>query len=118
MFEFLKTLVNIQIKDIEADVFPTPECIFGGKGEVEFELFQNGNASIEFEVKRTTIPDGTVVEVLGGGNYIGELVVQGGRAKQCLKFEEGQSQPQLEIGDTAEMIIHGQVCYVGTFCQD
>lgn len=120
MFDFLKTIVQVNTKltDLEADLMPTADCIFGGEGEIEFESFENGTGNIEFELKRSSIPDGTVVEVLAGGNYIGELTMQGGRAKQRIAFDVGQTQPELVAGDIADMVINGQVCYRGQFHND
>ena len=118
VFEFLKTIVNIQVKDIEAKLLPTAECLYGGKGEVELEAFSAGNTCVEAEIKYCGVPDGTPVDVTVGGNRIATLVVQGGRAKEYLKFSEHDNVPQAEVGDTAEMAINGQVCYRGTFYRD
>lgn len=118
MFGFLKTIINVEIKDVEAKLMPTPECVYGGIGEVEMEVFSAGNAKIECEIKHSGIPDGTQVDVVVGGNTIATLMMQGGRAKARLAFAEGDSIPQADIGDTAEMEINGQVCYRGTFCRD
>ena len=118
MFEFLKTIINIQVKDIEAKLLPTAECLYGGKGEVELEVFSAGNARAEFEIKHSSIPDGTLVDVIVGGNNIATLVIQSGRAKEYLTYSEGDNIPQAEIGDAAEMVINGQVCYRGTFYRD
>jgi len=118
VFEFLKTIVNVQVKDIEGKLLPTVECFYGGKGEVELEVFSAGNAKAEFEIKHSSIPDGTLVDVVVGGNNVATLVVQGGRAKEFLTYAEGDNIPQAEIGDAAELEINGQVCYRGTFQRD
>ena len=118
VFEFLKTIVNIQVKDIEAKLLPTADCQYGGKGEVELEAFSAGNARVEVEIKHCGIPDGTPVDVVVGGNNVATLVVQGGRAKEFLTYVEGDNVPQAEIGDAAEFEINGQVCYRGKFQRD
>lgn len=120
MFDFLKTIikVNRKIKDIEANLGPVPGCSYEGVGEVEFEVREDGCANIELELKRTNVTAGTVVEVVCGNEYVGEIHVVGDRNKQRIAFAPGEQLPQLEVGQTVEMIIDGQLCFSGVFHND
>ena len=120
MFDFLKTIIKInsKIKDIEAKLSPVPGCIFDGVGEVEFEAFEDGCGNIELELERTNVPAGTVVEVVCENVYVGEIHVVGARNKQRIAYPSAETLPQLEAGQTVEMIIDGQVCFAGVFLND
>ena len=118
MLNFLKSLVNAQVLDVEAKLFPSPGCTFGGKCEVELEVFHAGNARMEIEIKHTGIPDGTPVEVVAGGMTIATVQPVGGFAKEYLEYAEHQVHPELAVGDLVEMRIAGQTCYSGTCRKD
>ena len=118
MFGFLKNVISYEIKDIEAKCLPTPDCFYGGVGEIELEVFSSGNANLECKIKHSGIPDGTDVDVVVGGNNVATFTMQGGRARCQVSYTDGQIIPHAEIGDTAEMEINGQVCYRGVFQRD
>lgn len=120
MFEFLKTVLQVsyKIKDIEAKPSPVAGSVHTGLAEVEFEAYDDGRANIELELKRTNVPAGTVVEFVCENVYLGEIRIKGDRNKQRIAYAPGETLPQLEAGQTVELIIDGQVCFSGVFYND
>ena len=119
MFEFLKTIIDYEIKDIEAKLSPTPGCLYGGIGEVELEVYSSGKANLECKIKHSGIPDGTEVNVVINGYIVDTLTMHGGRAQNHRTFSaDAPTSLQAEVGNTVEMEINGQICYRGTFYRD
>ena len=119
MFGFLKTIIDYEIKDVEAKLTPTPECLYGGIGEVELEAYSSGKTNLECKITHSGIPDGTQVNVVINGNIVDTLTMQGGRARNHQTIAaDSPATPKADVGDTAEMEINGQVCYRGTFYRD
>ena len=118
MFSFLKSLVNVQVIDLEAKLFPTPDCNFGGKGEVELEVFKAGHAKMEIDIKHTVIPDGTPVDFVANGLVFATITPFRGYASERFSFDETQSYPEFAEGDIVEMQVAGQTCYTGMFQRD
>ena len=120
MFDFLKSIVKVnrKIKDIEAKLYPMADCAYVGQGEIEFEAREDGCANIEMELERTNVPVGTVVEVVCGNVYLGEIHIVSHHNKNRVAFAPGETLPQLEVGQTVEMIIDGKPCFTGIFYND
>ena len=118
MLDALKKLFRYKRIDLEAKMRPTPECTFGGVGEVEFELWSDGAAALEASLKQSGVPNGSDLEVFCGGRSISVLPVAGGYAKVYLTFAENQTPPAISAGDEAEMRLDGVVMYKGTFRRD
>ena len=118
MFSFLKSIISYQVIDLEAKLMPTPDCSFGGKGEVELEVFSSGNARMEIDIKHTVIPDGTPVDFVYNGSTFATVTPFRGYARERFSFGEQQVYPEFAEGDTVEMRIAGQTCYTGTFYRD
>ena len=70
MFEALKKLLRYKRSEVEASLNPTPECAWGGVGEVEVEVWSDGGVSIEASIKHSGAPDGTELEVYCSGNHV------------------------------------------------
>ncbi len=118
MLDWLRKVFSYKTVDLEAKLRPTPECTFGGSGEVEVEVWSDGNASIEAELKNSGVPAGTELELICANARIMNLAVTGGYAKQTLTFSEPRKPPRIEAGDTAELRLDGRVMYNGTFRLD
>lgn len=120
MFDFLKSIVKVnrKIKDIQAKLFPVAGCVYAGCGEIEFEAREDGYANVEIELKKTNVPVGTVVEVICGDVYLGEIQIAGNWNKKRIGFGPDETLPQLEAGQIAEMIIDGKSCFTGIFHND
>jgi len=58
MLEFLKKMFRFKKLDPEAKLQPTPECTFGGVGEVEVEVWSDGTASVELSLEHSGAPNG------------------------------------------------------------
>ena len=120
MFGFLKTIVRSKVLDMEAKLFPTEACTWGGQGEIEVELFSDGQGKIEFELEYSSLPPGSIVTVFVAGIHVGEFITsQGKKSKEVIFLNDSvRPIPQIEIGDPAEMLIDNEVCYRGQFRRD
>lgn len=121
MFGFLKSIVRTKVVDMEAKLFPTEACTFGGQGEIELEIFSDGQGKIEFELEYSNAPAGSIVTVFVAGAHVGEFVTSapGQKTKEVVWLNDSvPAIPQVQIGDPAEMQIDGQICYVGQFRRD
>ena len=118
MLDFLKKLVRFKRVDLESKLRPTPECTFGGIGEVEVEIWSDGTASLEASLKHSSVPNGSDLDIYWSGSKLITLPVAGGFAKQVLIFSEDQSVPEIKAGDEAELRLGDQVLYRGSFRRD
>jgi hypothetical protein len=117
MFGFLAKLFRTK-KEIEAKMFPAAGVTYGGKGEVEIDLWSDGEAKVEAELKYTSIPDGSQVEVVCAGQTILMMATTNGFAKFEQRFQVGQDLPEIKIGDQCEFHINGSLAYQGQFKRD
>jgi hypothetical protein len=120
MFGFLKNIVRTKVVDMEAKLFPAEGCTWGGQGEIELEIFSDGQGKIEFELEYSSVPPGSIVTVFVAGTHVGEFVTSPGqKSKEVVWLNNSiPAIPQVQIGDPAEMQIDGQICYVGQFRRD
>ena len=118
MFNFLAKFFRSKRGEVEAKLYPTPECQFGGVGEVEIETWSDGAVELEVSIKHTGIPDGTKLDVCFGGRKVLSLVVAQGYAKQWLKSSPQVVIPAINIGDEAEIQYQGNTLYRGQFRPD
>lgn len=118
MLEFIKKLFKTKRKELEAKLQPTPDTSFGGSGEVEIDTWSDESVTFEVEIKGSTIPDGTILDVYCRGVRVTSFPVQGGYAKRVLKPSAGAAARHLKVGDPAEFHVNGAVCYRGQFRPD
>lgn len=118
MFDALKKLFRFKRSEVEAKLSPTPECTWGGVGEVEVEHWSDGGVSIEASIKHSGVPDGTELEVWCAGNRITSLLVARGYAKAYVNSGAATQSPVVGIGDEAEFRHAGSTLYRGTFRRD
>ena len=118
MFNFLSRFFRVKQREVEAKLLPTPQCAFGGVGEVEIETWSNGFVQLEASLKHTGLPDGANVLLFCGGRQILTLQVTDGYAKRYLSAENGQEIPDMRVGDQAELRYQNQILYTGQFRPD
>lgn len=117
MFSFLSKIFRVKQKEVEAKLLPTPQCTYGGVGEVEIETWSGGSVKLEASLKHSGLPDGATIAVHLAGRQILTLQIAGGYAKQYMQSEE-RAIPDINIGDLAEMKYNSQVLYRGQFRPD
>lgn len=118
MFEALKKLFRYKRSEVEAHLNPTPECTWGGVGEIEVEVWSDGTVQIEASIKHSGVPDGTELEVCCSGNRVTTLLVNGGYAKVYVSSGDGSPLPEVGIGDDGELRHDGKTLYRGQFRRD
>lgn len=118
MFNFLSKLFTVKRKELEARLLPTPECTFGGVGEVEVETWSDGSISLEASLKYTGFPDGTEAEFWFGGKKVLSVLLSGGYGKEMLRSADGNAIPAVHTGDPAEIRCQNQLLYRGYFRPD
>ena len=118
MFKFLAKIFRTKQQELEAKLHPTPQCQFGGVGEVEIEFWSDGVSKLEASVKHTGIPDGAELDVCIRGDKVLSLIVNQGYAKQWLNSGHGVAIPAVRIGDQAQLRYQGTVLYQGQFRPD
>lgn len=118
MFEFLKKMFRVKRSEIEATLAPTPECAWGGVGEIEIETWSDGAVQVEASIKHAGAPEGTALEVYGAGRRLAELTVRGGYAKAHLSLTADALAAPIVSGDEAEFRSGGSTMYRGAFRPD
>jgi len=86
-----------------------------GRGEVERELYADGNAELKLQFSRTNLPEGAIVSLLINGRKTGDFQVSKGRVYKKINTQSGQTGPSVKAGDTAEVIYNGTAILSGTF---
>lgn len=107
-------------EDFEAKLIPTNENEFAksGRGEVERELYSDGNAELKLQFSGTNIPDGSSVNLHINGNIVKDYKVNKGRVYEKINTKSGATVPTVKAGDEAEVIYNGQTVLSGTFYPD
>ena len=116
--DFLKKFFRYKQSEFEADMYPTPECTFGGKGEAELKTWSDGSVWLEISLKHAGLEAGSTLEVHLAGERVTDLTVQRGYTKKYLKFEPQEASPKVGLGDEATLTLDGQVLYHGQFRPD
>jgi len=119
IFGLLKSKVKFRsvIEDFEAELGPTNLNDFArsGRGEVERELYADGNAELKLQFSRKNLPEGAIVSLLINGTKTGDFQVSKGRVYKKINTQSGQTVPSVKAGDTAEVIYNGTAILSGTF---
>lgn len=122
VFGFLKSKTKFRriVEDFEADLFPTNLNDFAraGKGEVERELYADGNSELKLQFNRTNLPEGATVSLIINGTKTGDFEVSKGRVYKKINTQSGQTVPNVKEGDMAEVEHDGTVILSGTFYLD
>ncbi len=117
MFKFFSKIFRVKSSELEAKLSPTPDCKFGGVGEIEIETWSDGEIKVKVSLKHTSIPDGTRVEFICGGHNLAVVNTVNGYAKKYLKpVQDGFL--SVNIGDEAEVRVEGCSLYRGQFRPD
>ena len=108
------------VEDFEADLDPTNlnEYSKSGRGEVERELYSDGNASLKLRFSGTLLPEGSMVTLVINGYKIDEFQVFEGRVYQKIETSSGRTIPSVKAGDSVEVIFDDTAILTGTFYQD
>jgi hypothetical protein len=118
MFEFLKKIFRTKRSEIEAKLAPTPDCTWGGVGEIEIESWSDGAVQVEASIKHSGAPDGTELEAWGAGHHLAGLTVRGGYAKAYVSLSADALAAPIVSGDEAEFRSGGDTMYRGAFRSD
>ena len=108
------------VEDYEAKLGPTNANDFArtGRGEVERELFSDGDAELELKFNGTNIPDGSLVTLLINGSKVEDFEVRRGAVYEKINSKSGATVPPINAGDTAEIVFDGTPILAGTFYLD
>lgn len=116
MLGFLKKLFVVQTSEFEAKLRPTPECTFGGVGEIEVSMFSDGKIQLELSLKHSGAPDGARLDFYSGAELLGTVTVKGGYAKSYDKLLDRTL--DISNGSPAELRMDGVTLYQGEFRPD
>ncbi len=107
-------------EDFEAKLAPTNANEFAraGRGEVERELYSDGNAELKLAFSRTNIPDGSMVKLLINGDFVKDYQVNDGRVYEKINTKSGMNVPSVKVGDKAEVIYNDTPVLYGEFYLD
>lgn len=107
-------------EDFEAKLAPTNANEFSrsGRGEVERELYSDGNAELKLQFSGTNIPEGSSVKLLINGDYVKDFLVNKGRVYEKINSKTGVTVPIVKAGDIVEVIFNEEVILSGTFYLD
>jgi len=108
------------VEDFEAKLKPTNINQFAqsGHGEVERELYGDGNAALKFYFSGTNLPEGSTVSLLINGFKIGDFLVSEGRVYEKIETKSGLTVPSVKTGDNVEVTYDESPVLSGTFYQD
>ena len=108
------------VEDYEAKLGPTNANEYAklGRGEVERELFGDGNIELEIKFNGTNIPDGSLVTLIINGSRIEDFKVRRGSVYEKINSKSGATIPPVKAGDTAEIMFDGTSILAGTFYLD
>jgi hypothetical protein len=116
MLRLLSKFFRIKTKELEAKLFPTPDCSFGGLAEIEAKLFGDNSAELKLSLKHSGVRDGSNLEFYSSGVNLGSAECKGGYAKIYKKVDGLNS--KISLGSKAELRIDGKVLYTGEFRPD
>ena len=116
MIGFLKKFFVIKTSEFEAKLRPTPECTFGGVGEIEVSMFSDERIQLELSLKHSGVPDGARLDFYSGRELLGTVSAQGGYAKSYDKIMDRTL--DIANGSPAELRIDGVTLYRGEFRPD
>ena len=108
------------IEGYEAKLSPTNANDFAisGGGEVERELYGDGNAELKLQFTGTKIPDGSIVSLIINGSKVGDFQVSRGAVYEKIKTQTGATVHSVKAGDTVEVVFDGTSVLSGTFYLD
>jgi hypothetical protein len=115
-----------EIADLEAKLFDTDKrgclAVLVGprkRGEIDYELFQDGNARMKIGLKNLPVPDGTShVTVLLNDTPVAELELRGRSGFVRFERARGDDVPEISVDDEATVQAGGRVVCSGTFHRD
>lgn len=119
---FFRSKIKVRsiVDDFEADLNPTNlnEYAQSGRGEVERELFSDGNAELKLRFSGTNLPEGCTVTLVINGSKIGDFQVFEGRVNEKIETRSGRTVPSVKAGDTVEVLYGSTAVLSGTFYHD
>lgn len=107
-------------EDFEAKLAPTNANEFSrsGRGEVERELYADGNAELKLAFSGTNIPDGSTIKLLINRNFVKDYQVNRGKVYEKINTKSGITVPSVKAGDKVEIIYNDTVILSGDFYLD
>lgn len=116
----MKVEVRRVVREFEADLYRVPEPRFFRRkmGELERTAYAGGEARLKISFSGVGAPDGSLVEVLLGGEVIHQCNLEGGRYRIKLSTSQGHSIPEVAKGDVVEVRVDGEVVLRGRFRPD
>ena len=108
------------IEDFEAELDPTNlnDYARSGRGEVERELYSDGNAALKLRFSGTLLPEGSTVSLVINGYKIDDFQVFEGRVYEKIETSSGRTIPSVKTGDRVEVLFENTAILAGTFYQD
>lgn len=114
------------VSDLEAKLFEETKrgcmaVLVGPRklGEIDYELYQDGNALMKIGLRGARLPEGTrSVAVLINDEVVGELEVDDGRGFLRLESARGDTVPAVGLKDSAAMRAGQTTVCSGTFHKD
>jgi hypothetical protein len=85
-------------------------------GAATWELYQSGAKELEVEIEDVNLTAGTILNASINGNSVGQIVLQAdGRGRLRLRTQDGQTVPDVNDGDTADVRNGSTVLVAGVF---
>ncbi len=116
MFGFLKKIFRVKTRELEANLYPSPTCTYGGKGEVEISWYSDSSIELELSLKHSGVPDGSEVDFYCGRDKVGTVTVRGGYVKSKEIYHD--MDVDIPAGTSAEIRLQGSVIYQGQLQPD
>jgi hypothetical protein len=109
-----------KVIELEATLYVVPRgWLFNfPKGEVEYEVFEDGEKKLEVKLFGVKVPQGALVALATNSGTVCEIALQGGRGYARLTSQEGDPIPNLEAGNELEIYYQGRVILSGKLRQD
>ena len=115
MLRFFSKMFRFKVREYEAKLLPTPNCRYGGRGEIEINCYSDGSATFELSLKHSSVPDGERIEFYCLGSIIDSAISQRGYVKKHIRFNNISDVQDQLLHSEAEIQIRGTALYRGSF---
>lgn len=104
------------LQEFEAKLEPVTGSPFSNaRGKAEWKTYQGGTRQCKVSVSKVDLPDGTILELALENQRIANFTLQNGIARYKQESELGQIVPNVEAGQTLQVIYDGKIIVEGKF---